>query len=384
MRRLSRLAVLPGLVLLLAVSARADFGYQVAVHGGYTSDLFKDSTKLEDSYSTPAVSLKYFPAPSIEVDFTGRYTYYSKIFELSNAVFSGRVTHLATTLDSRLSVYVTIGHDKQRYRQTFEWFDNNITNFKATVGFEVDPRVHLRAGSRIRATTYIRADSIDADSERRIFFGGVNLTLPAENAIDFEIGGGLTNFAFIHERTKLNSLPQVDKNAFDQGRFHMFYFSPRYSRPLPLQTGLSLVYTYRRFSRIDSVGVLSYATGFLSFWASVWDGKSVTLELKSCIIPHMIVSVGIGYFDKMYLKEVEKSKPPPETFLSDEWWEVSEVERRRDFSTRRYISLQRPFSVGRDGLLEAILSVEHVHNESTKATYDYSDVTVYGGVSYRR
>ncbi|MFH1373714.1 MAG: hypothetical protein ABII79_07965 [bacterium] len=367
----------------MAMSTRADFGYQVAVHGGYTSDLFKDSSRVEDSYTTPAVSLKYYPAPSIEVDFTSRYTYYSKIFDLSNAVFSGRITHTATALDSRLSVYVTIGHDKQRYRQLFESYDNNITNFKATVGFETDPRVHLRAGSRIKATTYIRADSVDVDNERRIFFGGVNLTLPAENAIDFEIGGGLTNFAFIHQSTLLNGL-RPNREDFDDGRFHMFYFSPRYSRPLPLRTGLNLVYTYRRFTRIDSVGVLSYATGFLSPWASVWDGKSVTLELKSYAVPHMIVSAGIGYFDKMYLKEIEQTRPPPMSFLPDEWWEVSEVERRRDFSTRRYISLQRPFSVGRDGLLDAILSVEHVHNESTTATYDYSDVTVYGGVSYRR
>ncbi len=383
MRRLSRLTVLPGLVLLLVVSARADFGYQVAVHSGYTSDLFKDSTKLEDSYSTPAVSLKYYPAPSIEVDLSSQYTYYSKIFELSNAVFSGRITHIATALDSRLSVYVTIGHDKQRYRQLFESYDNNITNFKATVGFEAHPRFHLRAGSRIKATTYIRADSVDVDNERREFFGGINLSLPAENTIDFEIGGGLTNYAFIHNSDTLWGL-RPDREDFNQGRFHMFYFSPRYSRPLPLRIGLSLVYTYRRFSRIDSVGVLSYATGFLSPWAAVWDGESVTLELKSYAVPHMIVSAGIGYFDKMYLKEVDQTRPPPVPSLPFQWWEVNEVDRRRDFTTRRYFSLQRPFSIGHDGLLEAILSVEHMHNESTKAVYDYSDVTVYGGVSYRR
>ena len=366
-------------VLAMMVSAKADFTYEVAVNGGYTDNLLNDATYLDDSYSTTQASVKFYPLSTMEVDLSSGYTYYSKTHQLSNFLYSGDVTFIPIGDESAFSLYLTAGIDRIRYREKFESFDNKNIRLTASGGYVVGPAMRLRAGSKVTATRYVNADSVDADYEQYVLFTGLNLALPGCNSLDVETGWGFTNFTFIDD-----SLQWFDefRPGLHGGRFRSFYVSPRFSRPLGLKTGISITYTHRRFTNADRAVVLGYSTGFLSPWASVFDGSSVSAQLKSYLIPRMVVSAGAGYWDKTYLKTMERVFN--EAYSGWEWPAPNVVKPRKDYFTRWYFSIQRPVAFGVSGILEPTVTVEYSHNRSSFDTYDYSGTTISAGLVYRR
>jgi len=117
MRRSVRFLLVATGFLLLAISGKADYSYEIALNGGYTGNLLNDSTDLKDSYSTTQASLNYYPISTMEVNLSSEYTYYSKTFSLSNFFYSGEITYIPTGKDSPVSVYLSGRYDRTRYRE---------------------------------------------------------------------------------------------------------------------------------------------------------------------------------------------------------------------------------------------------------------------------
>lgn len=228
---------------------------------------------------------------------------------------------------------------------------------------------------------YVNADSIDADYEQYELFTGFNLVVYGSNSLDIETGWGFTSFTFIDDALKFFDYVHP-KASLRDGRFRSFYVSPRFSRPLGSKTGISVTYTYRHFTGADHSVVLGYGTGFLSPWASVFDGSSISAQLKSYLIPRMVVSAGAGYWDKTYLKTMERVFN--EAYSGWEWPAPNVVKPRKDYFTRWYFSIQRPVAFGASGILEPTVTVEYSHNCSSLDTYDYSGTTISAGLVYRR
>jgi len=366
-------------LLILSMPIRADFSYEINLKGGYTGNLLNDSLGMEDSYSTSRASFKYYPLSTLEIGLSSEYTYYSKTYGLSNLLYSGTVIHIPTVESSPVTVYLSAGYDRVRYRENIESFDNKTIRVKASLSYRVSSGMRLRTGSNLAATRYVNADSISADNDQYELFAGANMSFLGSNSLDIETGFSFTNYSFIND--SLEWFNPVDPGLRD-GHFRSFYISPRFSRPLGLKTGISVTYKYRHFANINRAVVLGYATGFLSPWALVFDGSSIVLQLKSYLVPHVVVSAGAGYWDKTYLKTLERVYNP--SFHGFEWPPPNQVPRRKDYFTRLYLSFQRPITFGFNGVLEPTVTVDYSHNNSSLATYDYSSTTVTVGLTYRR
>jgi hypothetical protein len=368
-------------ILLATITSRADFAYDVGLNGGYTGNLFQDSSDLEDSYSTTQASFKYYPFSTMEADLTGKYTYYSKTFGLSNFLYSGEITYIPTREGASVTVYLLGKYDRTRYRdrEKLGSYDNANTRLSAAVEYVMVPTVRLRAGSQLIATRYPHADNIDADYEQYELFGGLNWTAFGSNSLDIETGWGSTNFSSIDDA--LTWFNQSDP-GFREGHFRLFYVSPRISRPLGSKTGINATYTYRHFTGADHAVVVDYGTGYLFPWAAMHEGSSVTLQLKSHLVPRMIVSIGAGYWDKTYLKTLVRVFNA--AYGGWEWQAPNQALRRKDYFTKLYLSLQRPISFGVSGLLEPTVTIEFSENHSSLDAYDYSSPAVRVELLYRR
>jgi hypothetical protein len=370
-------------ILLAASTSRADFAYEVGLNGGYTGNLLQDSTNLEDSYSTTQASFKYYPFSTIEVDLTGQYTSYSKTFGLSNFLYSGEITYIPTREGASVAVYLSGKYDRTRYREKFESFDNANTHLTAALEYVMEPSVRLRAGSRLTVTRYVNADSVDADHEKYDLFAGLNFVVFGSNSLDIEAGWGTTNFSFIDDTVQ----PSIKFNpGSSDGYFRSFYVSPRISRPLGSKTGISVTYNYRHFTGADHSVVAGYSTGYLSPWATMYEGSSVTLQLKSHLIPRMIVTTGVGYWDKTYLRTRNRILGTiyGEGWSYSGWIYENGVSPRKDYFSRFYIGVQRPISFGVSGLIEPTMTIGYGENRSSDDAYNYSSPTVTVQLVYRR
>jgi len=373
-----RLLLVVTCLLVLVICARADFAYELGINRGHIGNLYLDSTDIEDSYLTEQASLRYYPISQVEINLSGADTYYSDSPGLSNFLYSGQITYIPTGTDSPLLLYLSRVYDNVQYRGAdFEVVDNNNSRWTASLGYKLGSAVNLRAGGRLTATRYPNSDTIDADHEKYELFAGINMSLFNANSFDIEGGVGRIDFVFIDSTVEaIPPPPWSVADSMSEGRLRSYYISPRFSRPLGLKTGLSITYTYRQFTNHDEVIIFGYSTGFLSPWASVFDGSSIMVNLKSYLVRQAIVSAGVGYWDRTYLKSLMGD--------NHDYPQPKNAPKRRDYFTRLYLSIQRPISFAAGGILEPTVTVDYSHNNSSQETYDYSGTTVSVGETYRR
>ena len=381
MMTLLRLSFVSVCLLLLAVSTRADYAFEVGLDGGHIGNLYLDANDVKDKYSTTRASLKYYPLSQMEMDLTGAYTYYRKELNLRNFLYSGKITFIPTSEESPLSVYLSGAYDNVQYKDTAQGVDNSLDNnnsrWMASVGYKLAPPAYIRVGSRLTATRYPNSEDVDADHEKYELFAGINLSLFNVNSVDIEAGLGRIDFVFLDPDAEIYKPYGLPADMLE-GSLRSYYISPRFSRPLGSRTGLSISYTYRQFTNPEEVVIFGFATEFLSPWASIYKGSSITVKLKSYLIPRLVVTTGAGYWDKIYLTTLEKWINP--LYGGEEWRRFV----RQDYFTRLYISLQRPVSFGVSGMLEPTVTVDYSHNNSIDEDYDYSGTTVSVAIVYRR
>lgn len=362
-------------LLLLVSPTYGDIAYEAGVRGGYTNNLYNDSTDTGDSYSITSIKAKLYPASNLEVNVVGQYTLYNKINNLSNFYYSGQVTYIPSHEDVPYSIYISGNFDRVLYRNEQKEFDNQNLGLLASFGYFLVPTIQARAGTKLTSTSYFNTVDINADYEQFEWFGGLNITFLGSNAFDIEAGYSLMNFDYISSHVQAIN-PTNPGDSLARGSLHSFYISPRYSRPLGKKTGMSITYSYRNFTNHDDIVIFGFTTGFLSPWASVYDGSSIQLKLKTYLVPHAIISGGMGYWNKTYLKSLEKGihgYPAP-----------MDAPQRVDELTRVFASIQRPIMFGISGVLEPTLSLDYTHNISNDDRYDFNGITVTVGVTYKR
>ena len=136
-----------------------------------------------------------------------------------------------------------------------------------------------------------------------------------------------------------------------KGNGRWYYITPRFSRPIGSRTGVSITYTYSRFTNPDDAIIFGYGTEFLSPWAAVYEGSSVMLNVKSYLIPHLVVSAGSGYWEKTYLKSLQKHPIFGYGLPKD-------APRRHDYYTRLYVSIERPIPIEINGMLVPSVTID--------------------------
>jgi hypothetical protein len=224
----------------------------------------------------------------------------------------------------------------------------------------------------IKSTGYIDSDPYDQKSVE--FFGGFNISSIYRNSFDLEFGYSKARYSDL-SRDVFDYLDIYDSMLVKKD-LHSFYISPRFSRPLGSKTGINLVYTHRKFSNADSSLVFGATNQNLSPWASVWDGHSVTSTVKTYLLPSFIITSGIGYWEKKFLRTLEEGMYFPNQIGSRD-------DARKDYQSRCYIKFQHPFTLKTGQSWEPSLQIEYSDNNSTNEVYDYTNFSVSIGIVLR-
>lgn len=381
------------LALFLAVtsvSAAIDYNLEANLNGGYTDNLFKDSSDRKDTYSIGNISLNIYPFPIGEINFTGEYTYYGDLFELSNFRYSGGITIIPTGDSSKTSLYINANFDGRKYRQ--ESLDLTTTDFNSkdlvsliSLGREISPAFRLRTGFSFKMTGF-ENDEVKDKFIYEFFMGG-NTALFGSNSLDLEAGYRFGNYDYVDSST--GGIRRLEPNEpysyLTDGRIKSFYISPRFSRPLGGKTGLSITFSNRSFIDPDKEAVVfGHSTGLLSPWSSDYEGQAVLLNIKSYFVPKLIINAGAGYWNKTYLNTLE-DELVVDPFFGGTVNILSTVysEERNDEQTRFYLSIQLPIPTRSGFFIEPSLQIDYTNNTSSIEVYDYSNVSIITGVNIR-
>ena len=358
-------SLLIGILILffLSVSASADFGLEIKFSESFTDNIISDSSELSDSYSSTNAVLRYYPFAQVELNLKSEYSYYSELVALGNLMSGAELTAIPTSAESPIVVYFNASYENRSYREAFSVYNTDTYEGMASVSYKLTPTAQIRACITYDNTLF--KNSEEADKEVYGVIGGLNLTFLGSNSLDIETGYTFADFISIEEEGIL-AYPQVLEEI--DGDLKSFYISPRFSRPMGRKLGMNITYTYLSFVDYEHPIVYSYATGFLSPWGSVWDGNSVTLNLKSYHIPKMIITGGFGYWNKRMLRTLEF----PDRIIP-----------REDDYSRYYLGLSWPMPSRSGPYLEPSIQLDIINNTSTNRLYDYSTFSVIVGLTLR-
>jgi hypothetical protein len=383
MRLLLAFLSLPVLLCLPAtVVAEMSVIGDIGITGGYTENLLKVSDDIGDSYATYSGSVRFYPFPELEANGRSSYTHYSKTSSLNNFSTGVGFILIPTREGSPLSSYLTASFDGQRYREALEAFDNNRFEATASAGYRLLPAVGARMGLTWRSTSYIISES--HDKENWEVFTGLNVTPFGRNSFDVELGYGTTHFNSVPVGS---SEPPFDfyvvgdpDSLLTGASLQSLYVGPRYSRPLGYKTGLNINYMFRTFMNSEQGDgiVIGTSIGLLSPWTSVWEGHLVALNLKSFLIPTVMLTAGISYSDKTFLSTLEDVFPDGKGSYVIIVKPVERQDEQRNF----YLQAQRPFSTPL-GVLQPQVRVGYEDNKSTNDLFDYHGFTFSAGINYQ-
>lgn len=382
-----------GLSLLLTWPGAAQTKIEFQAAQGSTENLFMDTSKTDDSYTSAKASFKVYPLSNLEVNLKNEYTLYRNNIQLSN--FKGDIgfTYLPLSYASPFSIYINGNFSSTDYRKQFQYF--NVDYYDAYVSFGYSPikTSQLRIGYTYNAAEYhnelkaepnnygvlLTFDMMADNDTHELFAGGTySFDFFGSNAIDVETGYSWKNLTYVTtpdtaDRIFLNP----NRDTLRDGQLKSFYISPRYSRPIGNKIGISLVYIYRSFKDPDIIAIPGGSTGFLSPWASVYEGQSITGIIKTFLVPNFILSGGVGYWDKNYLITeyalIDDRLSTPPFIFGD----------RHDYQWKYFLSIQRPFPLHSGTFIEPALQLDYTDNKSDISDFMYSHFSILAALKIR-
>jgi hypothetical protein len=359
------------MAIVSSPNARADVRFEFGLNGGYTNNLFFDSSDVLDRHTTGTAAIKYYPLSWLEMNLSGDMSVYGEIPGLSSHLGRIGVTALPLGQEHKLAVSASGGYDGRRYHKDLGSYDNNNFNARLAVGYRFRPALAGRIGGTIQTTSYLASESGDKRSAE--VFTGVNATVLGNNSLDVEFGYGAADYKKIDRSLQFLPIGPYGfepEKALRSATLRSIYVSPRFSRPLGAKTGMNLTFLYRNFQNTGDALVFGSSVGLLSPWSSVWEGKSVTLTVKSYLIKTLTVSTGVGYWSKTYLQMLEQKDYP--------WIRGTG---RDDIQKRVFLQVLRPITVWREGLLQPRIQVDYTHNNSTNEMFNFSGLSIDVGIS---
>jgi len=359
-----RTAIFSIIILLLLVSpAYSDFGLEFSTGQTFTDNLLLDSSDISDSYSTTSASIHFYPVSHADVTLIGEYNYYSEIIGLGSILSGAEISIIPLSENSPLILYLSGKFTNRSYRKAFRGYNTNDVNVTTSLAYKFADALQVRAGFNLKNTIYINAE--DVDKEITDLFTGIYFTLPGSNAFDIEGGYSTANIEAIDTST-IYTFPQVLEMT--DSKLKKFYISPRFSRPLGRKNGISITYSYSEFVDFENPLVRSYSTGFLSPWASVWDGSSLLISLKSYVIPKVKLTAGYGSWNKRYLNTLEG---------------LDFIQEREDDVNRYFLSASWPMPTASSLFLEPSIRIDYTDSVSSQKLYTFKGFSTIISISVR-
>jgi hypothetical protein len=404
-------SVLVWLAILFPSPVHADSRVSAGTQFTFAENLQNDTMDVSDTYSTFNGSLNLYPLPSLEVSLMYDYSGYSDQNYLGNYSVGGCFKFVPIPVESRFGVYIFGNFNGRRYALTAPSFDNNTFDLTGAAGYRVTDWSRIRGGIAYRSVGYLANDWSDQESIE--LFAGANATLPLSNVFDIEIGYSFASYERVTQGDSVfipvegRGWEHMIEGAAGGDALNLYYpsadlksfhLSPRFSRPLGSRTGMSVTYTYREFKDTDDAMVRGADFESLSPWLTVWHGQSVSVNVKTYLIPGVIASVGFGYFEKTFLKTLEQHdlaakraewdaryEEDPENNVRLYKWEqyLPLIEVCEDISRQVFINVQKPLVLSPNLVVEPSLNFQYRSNSSHHPLYNYSGATITLGVNVR-
>jgi len=361
-------------LLLTVFPVYAEVVPEVTFSGGYTDNLFNDSSSLDDTYAAVSPLFKIYPSAEAEITLAGTYTTYYDYKDLSNLYGSAGITIIPNLDESLLSLMFSAGIGGRDYGDLFEAYNNWGANLGGMLSYRMSPRVILRAGMSISTTDY--TNSVSGDNEGFGFFGGLNLTPYGSNSLNLEAGfdferyvTGLDTVSIGGGRRPSSSVSGVKSS------FQTVNYSIRFSRPLSKRVGINTYLAGSSFIKeVDSL-IYGFTINYLSPWYSLWEGWTWGTNVKAYPGGDFIVEGGFSYSDKSYIENLEIQ------IVGDSV--ISFTQNRDDERASLYVNVKRPFKAGPKLLIRPSVQVRWVDNSSDVALFDYAYLDFSAGVVFK-
>ncbi len=401
--------ILVGLIVV-AGTASAGIGWpenlavEASLSGGSTTNLYSDSSHQYCLFRATSLDLDYSVTAFAQVNLTGEYTYYRQTSNLSNLSYSAGATLIPLSDSSRFTLYLNGNMRDRQYRDVAtdsggvnaNEFTGREYDAKVGLGFDLTSTAQLRTSLTFNSTGYDIEGVLDKETYDAAV--GANVTLFNRFSLDLELGYSTGRYQYINPISSGYIPPPWDSTFFfpredisgdssytilHEADLKSLYFSPRLSTSIGAKVGVSLTYMVRNFQDHDEdQTVYGYSTGWLSPWNTSYEGQATLLNLKTYLIPRLILSIDAGYWDKDYIKAVEYG-PYMDGFFRKEGVTYKERVDRSDYRSRTAITLQMPLAHSSGYFLEPSVTFDYTDNKSTVSVYEYVDFSVSGGLTVR-
>ncbi|MDH3892258.1 MAG: hypothetical protein OEV49_14365 [candidate division Zixibacteria bacterium] len=378
------------LCTLAAVSVQADVAVELSANEGYNGNLFDVENRVTDYSTGGHAGLRYYPVSSLELSGSGDYNRYKETSPLSSFARGLQATYIPLTPGSRLALHIQGEFERKSFSgDSLQAYNTNAYAVMLSTGYQFRPRVHLRANSSWRFTDYtetVPGDGVINDKIELDIVAGANINVFGSNALDLEVGAAQTRYDedILVEFLNFETL-SLDTAEVSYGRrLRTLYFSPTFSRPLGTKSGLNVTAAFRKFASGGNVIVAGAASGVLDPLSPLYEGIGVFMKIKTFLVPKLITTFGVGYWDKTHLATlVLDSIPHPQ--IEDAWIPAYLPHDREDDQSRAFVSAQMPIPDGISGFyVEPSLLISYRDNSSTIKEYNYYGWMVTVGVSLKR
>lgn len=345
---------------IAALPVSAETAARFGLDGGITGNLFNDSTNITDAYTSPCLEFRYYPSPSLEFAASAAYTAYRRTTDLGSLTAGGGITYIGAGTRSPLSVYLAGAASTRIYGPLYDIYNHTDGSLAAQLRLRLSSRVSAAAGTAIIAAAYPNAT--EGDNLGRAIFGRLNIIPFGVNTVDLE--AGIDHFTF--PNLAATAQPQSG-NAGVAAQLltglATVYYSARFSRPLGDHTGISINYGVRVFRDAEGMAALDLSLHDLSPWTAFREGHTIAADIKTFLVPHMVIAGGIEYHDMDYMDAFER--------LLASGTETYDVKSRSDRRTACTLDLRRPVVVSGGWILNPSLTLYYIENSSSDPLYTY-------------
>ena len=377
-------------LLLGFASVHGNIALEIGANEGYNGNLFDVANRTTDYSTGTNFGLKYYPLSNLELSGTGDYTKYKETDALSSFGRGAKAIFIPTAANARLSAHLESKFNRQSYEgDSLQRYNTNTFEILSALGYQLNPRIHLRGSANWRFTDYsetVAGDGVINDRIDLDLIAGANWNVFGSNVLDIEWGMIQTRY----DEDTLAEFLNFDEMRLDTmevpygRRVRTMHFSPTFSRPLGDRTGLNITLVYRNFVSGEDVTVRGAASGVLDPLSSLYEGFGGFFKVKTFLIPRVITEFGVGYWDKTHLKTEEQVWVPHPVFPGDSLL-VYEATDREDDQSRAYMTITVPFPDGPGGFyIEPSAKVSYRDNSSTHELYNYYGWNISVGVSLKR
>ena len=334
----------------------------ITIGGGYQSNLFNDSNSLSDKYAAVDAKLKYYPATSTRFAVAASYNAFSSYKDLSNFTGEASVTFVPTSETSALTVVLGTNLSVRKFGTTYEPYNQQGKALSLQMSYRLTQWANLLSSAAYLDNRYSNSDF---GSNRGLNLNaGINFTIAGSNSIALKWRYYNRSFdqpTIIQESAgQGHSAEQVISETFGITEIAL-----RLSRPLGKRTGMNLSIGHRQLHLANDYTVPGYTIDYLSPWADLWEGVSLSGGVKHFFPNQWISQLTFAYNDKRFIDVVEIGEDTSDTYRMDN---------RDDQLISLSLIISRPLSMQNSKQLTPSFHLDYIKNNSSSEYFNYDNI----------